>query len=704
MIRTNRLPALAAALLFGTCLAGSAHAQPRQTLGVTAGNVIIEPSTLISIGLEWPIVGDEDRDSSVAVAFRKKGETAWKNFLPMLRTQNEEVLTAFPGTFKTGNAFIGSIFDLQPATDYEVRLVLSDPDGVKGQREKLVNVRTRAEPMQAAGGKTYHVYPGDWKGDVVQPAFYGLYAAYYDNSDVGSERWNAYPARVQPGDTILVHGGLYKDRWDVYWTTSMPAPAPANHRECCGTTFDGTYYLTASGTAEKPIVIKAAGDGEVIFDGGGNHTLFNLMGSNYNYFEDITFRNTDVAIDAGKKRIAGGEGLTVKKSKFLNVGIGISTDWSGAKNFYIADNVFVGKHNPRVLVPFDIDSDNGKRFAADGATDEDRRNLSFAAIKIYGSGHVVAYNSFRNFHDGIAHSIYGLPDGYPNMIRDRMPVSNDYYNNDMSNMHDDCFEIDGQVYNIRLLRNRCVNAAGSAFSTQPLFGGAAYIVRNAVYNIPGGSRALKFAGSSGELVYNNTFVSAEIVAGGIGPISNGHFRNNLVLSGTPTAGAFSIATFTDYTSSDYNGFMSGAQARNQFAWRGPKPGIRQSYEVPVELRTPDNVYPAYQIGNQRTRSQLVNEGLVQQNFPTLATYQQATGQDRNSRLIDLSIFESMRATDYDQPTRVYDPTKLNFRIRAGSAAVDGGTVLPGITEGFTGAAPDLGAVELGQSEPHYGPR
>lgn len=57
--------------------------------------------------------------------------------------------------------------------------------------------------------------------------------------------------------------------------------------------FDGTYYLTQSGTPEKPIVIKGAGDGEVIFDGAGCQTFFNLMGANCNYFEGITFRNAN---------------------------------------------------------------------------------------------------------------------------------------------------------------------------------------------------------------------------------------------------------------------------------------------------------------------------------------------------------------------------------------------------------------------------
>jgi hypothetical protein len=44
------------------------------------------------------------------------------------------------------------------------------------------------------------------------------------------------------------------------------------------------------------------------------------------------------------------------------------------------------------------------------------------------------------------------------------------------------------------------------------------------------------------------------------------------------------------------------------------------------------------------------------------------------------------------------------RLKPGSAAWDRGTPLAGITEGFIGKAPDLGALELGQTLPHYGPR
>ena len=47
---------------------------------------------------------------------------------------------------------------------------------------------------------------------------------------------------------------------------------------------------------------------------------------------------------------------------------------------------------------------------------------------------------------------------------------------------------------------------------------------------------------------------------------------------------------------------------------------------------------------------------------------------------------------------------LNFRLRQGGGAIDAGIVIPTITDGFIGKAPDLGALELGQPEPHYGPR
>ena len=186
--------------------------------------------------------------------------------------------------------------------------------------------------MPAAGGKVYHVYPPNYKGERQEPAFTGLLAAYYTGSS-HSDNFNTYPPRVQPGDTILVHAGVYKDDRFRYGGG-------------LGTVSSGTYFLTQSGTADRPIVIKAAGDGEVVFDGDGAYNLFNVMAANYNYFEGLTIRNTDLAFQGGLKNITGSSGLTIKRSRFENVGRAIYTDWSGSKDYYIADNVMIGRFNP----------------------------------------------------------------------------------------------------------------------------------------------------------------------------------------------------------------------------------------------------------------------------------------------------------------------------------------------------------------------
>jgi hypothetical protein len=46
----------------------------------------------------------------------------------------------------------------------------------------------------------------------------------------------------------------------------------------------------------------------------------------------------------------------------------------------------------------------------------------------------------------------------------------------------------------------------------------------------------------------------------------------------------------------------------------------------------------------------------------------------------------------------------DLRPRAGSKIIDAALLLPNINDNFSGKAPDMGAYELGQQLPHYGPR
>jgi hypothetical protein len=638
-------------LLFLTLFANALAAADR----VVPKEFITEPPTLISLGFEWQIDGDDNHNAEVAVSYRKKGDQAWKQGLPLLRLQREKTKSG-PLQYTAPNVFAGSIFDLEPGVEYECRFVLSDPDGVDGKSENIVTVRTRSEPEPFSGGHVYHVYPAGYKDQKQEPAFTGLGAAYFMGSS-HTDNFNTFPPRVQPGDTILVHAGLYKDDRSLYAQGGRAGTA----------VFDGTFYLTQSGTPDKPIVIRAAGDGEVIFDGDGAYNLFNVMAANYNYFEGLTIRNTDIAFLAGLKNITGSRGLTIKKCRFENIGRGILTDWSDSKDFYIVDNVFIGRNRSDMLMGWI--GGTWKQFP-----EYPNKLLSEYAVKVYGSGHVVAYNYVANFHDGIDHATYGNPDGTPNPIRDRLPVSIDFYNNDITNVDDNCIEADGAAHNIRILRNRCFNNAHRSLSTQPVFGGPVYFVRNVVYHAPEGG-ALKFTfSSSGIVVYHNTLLAPARWM--LSAVSNIHFRNNLILGRSETPEIFTVDTFTNYSTSDYNGFRPNEDAEYSFQWNSPPFGNLADY-----------------VGKRRERK-----------FNTLQAFSEATGQDKHSILVDYDVFRNASGPDPSDPRKLYDPADFDFRLRPGSAPVDAGIRIPNINDNLTGSAPDLGAYEVGRPLPHYGPR
>jgi len=95
------------------------------------------------------------------------------------------------------------------------------------------------------------------------------------------------------------------------------------------------------------------------------------------------------------------------------------------------------------------------------------------------------------------------------------------------------------------------------------------------------------------------------------------------------------------------------------------------------------------------------------NFATLAAYSAATGQDTHSVLLDYDTFVNvprMDSNDLAQRTAAIPLAGLDFSLRPGSAAIDRGTVIPQVTDGYTGAAPDLGALEYGLPATQYGPR
>jgi hypothetical protein len=171
---------LLTALICG--LAGRAEAADN---AVAPGLFIVERPTLKSLGFEWKISGDDNRNAAVVVTYRKSGDAAWRPALPLFRMGGEFIAGPKPQygglnyyNYTVPPGFAGSVLNLQPDTEYEVHFAMRDPDGVIGAADKTVTVRTRAVPRPAAGGHVYQVYPFRHKRALGPNECIGLLAAY----------------------------------------------------------------------------------------------------------------------------------------------------------------------------------------------------------------------------------------------------------------------------------------------------------------------------------------------------------------------------------------------------------------------------------------------------------------------------------------------------------------------------------------------
>jgi hypothetical protein len=187
--------------------------------------------------------------------------------------------------------------------------------------------------------------------------------------------------------------------------------------------------------------------------------------------------------------------------------------------------------------------------------------------------------------------------------------------------------------------------------------------------------AFKFSAKpAGLFVYHNTIIGEQVARD---PSANMHFRNNLFLGrDTPGRGIMTWANATDAFSSDYNGFRPNKSVAEQYTWLGPQTGQRLYEPKPEDWKR----------------------------FATLADFRAATKQEEHGVEVDFDCFEGLSPPDPAGRHAVYHAEDLNFRLKPGSKVVDAGVAIPTVNDGFTGRAPDLGALEHGKPAPQYGPR
>jgi len=252
-------------------------------------------ATAICIGAEWPIGGDDNRNATVNVYYRVLGQVTWIQAMDMRRAWTNSLRAAIRPT-PGYTLWAGSIFDLTPDTTYEVRLVLTDPDG--GSTERILTTTTWKEPELASPSRTLHVAPGAGGGSGTSgDPYLGLAAA---------------QAAAQQGDLIIIHGGQY----------------------------NGTFIASVSGTEGAPIMWQAAAAETPILDGGGATRVLDIESAQHVIFEGLDVRNGTYAVT-----IRDSSFVTVRDCNIYNSDFGIEASLSTTpiEHNWISDNTIAGK-------------------------------------------------------------------------------------------------------------------------------------------------------------------------------------------------------------------------------------------------------------------------------------------------------------------------------------------------------------------------
>jgi hypothetical protein len=279
-------------------------------------------------------------------------------------------------------------------------------------------------------------------------------------------------------------------------------------------------------------------------------------------------------------------------------------------------------------------------------------------IRLPGQGNVAFENTLDGFGDSFA-----VNNGVQS-------VAVHYYRNRITMTGDDAFEADYGTRNLSFYDNTITNSA-TFLSLDPLWGGPLYCFRNVVINTFRGP--FKFNNTnSGFMVYNNTIVRTEgrtgwgFVQFNNGDLRNWSYRNNLLIyrGGTQLMALESGGNDPiDFTHNAW--FPDGA-----VWWTSTGGSYRSMAEARADLPA---TTPVFGTSTQRHFADLISPS---DPFVTPITL----GPDHLTLITTTTL-----------------PT-----LRAGTPPKNAGTPIPNVTDGFSGAMPDIGAVIGGRSAVRYG--
>lgn len=456
--------------------------------GSRAGELIEDRPTFHCLSYRWTVASDAEANARVEVRYRKSGEQPWRRALDLFRTTANWKPDKTP---KRGETLLaGSIVDLEQATEYEVRFDQIGPAG--GSVSKVVRSTTRKEPSFEHPSRMLHVRPGNGGGSgTLADPFLGLQAA---------------QPSARPGDLLLIHQGVYR--------------AP--------------FEISRHGQPGMPIVWRAAGDGEVVIDGGEvpSERGISASGSHDVWFEGISIRNVKWGLVCHES-----QRVVARRCRITGVEYGFTATRSSSTrpclDLVVTDNEIVGPSTwPRTK---GIENARG--------------------VQISGQGHVIAYNHIRGFADAI--------DTFDSAECSAI----DIHGNEIEVMTDDGIECDYSQHNVRVFRNRLTNVF-QGISTQPIFGGPVLVFRNVLQNVARETFKMHNA-PSGAMLFHNTSVKLDmplmLYTGEA--VDNFITRNNLFIGGSAQY-AFESTAPMNRCDFDFDGF--GGAWSTFLKWNGKR--------------------------------------------------------------------------------------------------------------------------------------
>ena len=425
---------------------------------------------------------------------------------------------------------------------------------------------------------------------------------------------------------------------------------------------EGTYdvnnlAVNRSGTAERPIYIRGASrNGTVLRDTTG--VIVAIQNADHVIIENLTLQGAgaDGGTSSGHTGVSGGRGYagttgnTLRNLRILGVDRGVSF-YEAVSGALVYDNTIVGNN------------------VWTQAYLSDNRTWDDDGINLPGTGNAAFNNTISGFGDTFAYAQHAGSDThtYTHGVH--------FYRNDVRNSLDDLVEGDHANRNVSFYDNRSHNSANCG-SLDPLYGGPYVYARNVCIN-PARVNVHKWnSQNSGQFLYNNTFIGTVSAVGydpdvagwyqpSNGPQRNYGFRNNLLV---------------------YRG-------KGIMLW------LESGGHDPIDW-THNSWYPDAGIqwdSNYGSLSQAQRN--LAATTPVFSGSHQRMEEDNLTVSNPWTTEVTLGASSLTEVKQTYTPV-----LADGTSPRSSGAVIPNITDGYAGPAPDRGALITGRGAPQWGDR